>query len=54
MLHALLGAQAPGERRLAGEALAPVGAAGRAVGGKAHAFELDRDVRDRERDRLAV
>ena len=34
--------------------LALVGAAPRRAGGQAHALELDRDVGDRERDRLAV
>ena len=47
-------AQRTRERGLAGEVLALVGAARGAPGRQAHAFELDRDVRDREGDRLAV
>ena len=50
----LVAQQAAGERGLAGEVVALVGAARGAVGGQAHALELDRDVGDVERDRLAV
>ena len=42
------------ERRLADELAARLGEAGGAVGRQSHRLELDRDVGDHERDRLAV
>src|SRR3984957_9961734 len=52
--RALLGTQAAGQRGLAREARAVIGAAGGAIGQQAHALELDADVGDPERDGLAV
>ena len=48
------GAEPAGDRRLAAEVLALVGAAGGPVGGEPHAVALDPDVGDREGDALAV
>ena len=53
-LHAVLGAQLPGQRRLAGEGSALLGAARRPVGGKPHAFEFDADVGHHEGDGLPM
>ena len=48
-------AELAGDRGLAGERRLPWSAsAGGAVGRQAHALDLDRDVGDHERDRLAV
>ena len=53
-LHALVGAQLAGEGDLAGEVLAGRGAGGGLVGQQPHRLQLDRDVGDHERHRLAV
>ncbi len=53
-LHALARAQVAGQGDLAGEVLAGSGARGGLVGEQAHRLQLDRDVGDHERDRLAV
>src|SRR6185295_10833232 len=52
--HPLLGAEAAGERRLATEVLALVGAARCPVGGEPHAVALDRQVGYREGNALAI
>src|SRR4051794_15514475 len=53
-LHALLGAEPAGERDLPGGVLAPGHPAGGLVGDQPHALQLDGDVGDHERHRLAV
>ena len=53
-LHALVGALDARQRGLAAEAQALLGAAGGALHHQAHAIELERDVGDHERHRLAV
>ena len=53
-LHALVGAGLAGQRDLLGEVLARGGAAGGLVGQQPHRLQLDRDVGDHERHRLAV
>ena len=53
-LHAVLRTQPPGDGDFAGVRQALVDARSRAVGRQSHAFELDGDVGDAERDRLAV
>ena len=53
-LHALVGAELLGQRGLAGERQALLGARGAAPGDQPQAVELDRDVGAHERDRLPV
>src|SRR5919205_1162267 len=53
-LHRLLRALHARERRLAPERLAALRATCRAVHHQPHAIELERDVRDRKGDRLAM
>ena len=50
----LLGAELAGQRDLAGEVLAGGGAGRGLVGEQPHRLQLDRDVGDHERHRLAV
>src|SRR5690349_3638845 len=53
-LHALLGTQPPGQRRLPGERKPLGGTRSGPARHELHALELDPDVRDHERHRLAM